>query len=416
MTAEKRRTSLFFHRRKDEPVFKQIINFNDEKINVLLLGNSGCGKSTLINAVLGREEAETGYGRAVTKNIEVYQDDSLPFRMIDTVGYEYGLFKQYRIRNDLSNFSEESIKNKDVRKLIHIIWYCIDGTAKRIDQEALAYINSVTKSWKGIPVIFVITKSYSETEVKENLNMAWQAVDQFNRKHRHNPIHLQDVIPVVAKEYRISDTVVIPPRGLDTLLKRTNDLMPQARKLADNAIRSIDIKIKRDRANLIIGTATVSSAAVGAIPIAVPDATVLVPIQSKMVRELSKTYQQEDDKTNNDITRIVLQIGATTIAGRALVKALKQIPVLNIAAALIDAIVAAAVTLVLGKTTALVFERIYTGEFDPEAFPIDEEIKRIYEDLMPSVMEQIKGFAEETKGSITLADIKKFFTSLSRTG
>ena len=34
---------------------EKYINFSDDKINVLLLGNSGCGKSTLINAFLGRE-------------------------------------------------------------------------------------------------------------------------------------------------------------------------------------------------------------------------------------------------------------------------------------------------------------------------------------------------------------------------
>ncbi|MBR2675281.1 MAG: 50S ribosome-binding GTPase [Solobacterium sp.] len=401
-----------FSKRKKQTDYEKIIHLNDDRINVLLLGNSGCGKSTLINAVLGREEAETGTGTAVTKNIEVYEDANLPFRMIDTVGYEYGLFKQYRIKNDLNRFSEESVRKKDVQKLIHIIWYCIDGTSKRIDQEAMNYISSVTKSWKGIPVIFVITKSYSETEIAENRRMAEEAVAVYNKKHRHNPINVQDVIPVVAKEYRVNETTVIPPSGLDTLLLRTNELTPKAKRLADEAIRSIDIKIKNDRANLIITTAAAASAAIGAVPIAVPDSTVLIPIQSRMIKELTKAYDLQEDELNRDISKKVLQIGATTIAGKAIVKALKQVPVLNVAASLVDAAVAGTVTFVLGKTSAMIFERVYTGEFDPLSMPVDEELKRIFDDLMPDITEQLTGFLEETKGSLTLNQIKDFFESL----
>ena len=40
--------------------YEKIIDQQDEKINVLLMGVSGCGKSTLINAILGEEAAKTG--------------------------------------------------------------------------------------------------------------------------------------------------------------------------------------------------------------------------------------------------------------------------------------------------------------------------------------------------------------------
>lgn len=44
---------------------------------MLVIGNSGVGKSTLINAVLGKEVAETGWGTAgTTKELKKYEKNS----------------------------------------------------------------------------------------------------------------------------------------------------------------------------------------------------------------------------------------------------------------------------------------------------------------------------------------------------
>ena len=51
---------------RDKSGYEEIIDMNDGRINVMLLGTSGCGKSTLINAMLGEEKAETGIGMAPT--------------------------------------------------------------------------------------------------------------------------------------------------------------------------------------------------------------------------------------------------------------------------------------------------------------------------------------------------------------
>ena len=100
--------------KKRAPKYEQIIAMDDDKINVLILGTSGCGKSTLINSILEVNEAPTGVGEAVTKEIAIYQNDELPFRMIDSVGYEYGLFKQARIKRDIAKFCKEGVKSADI--------------------------------------------------------------------------------------------------------------------------------------------------------------------------------------------------------------------------------------------------------------------------------------------------------------
>ena len=57
--------------------------------NVLVIGNTGVGKSTLINAVLGEEKAKIGWGtRGGTDRLQIYESEELPFRLIDTVGFD----------------------------------------------------------------------------------------------------------------------------------------------------------------------------------------------------------------------------------------------------------------------------------------------------------------------------------------
>ena len=70
---------------------------NMQKGNVLVIGNSGVGKSTLINAVLGDDRAETGWGTAgTTSELKIYENSNLPFRVIDSIGFEPSFLKRTR--------------------------------------------------------------------------------------------------------------------------------------------------------------------------------------------------------------------------------------------------------------------------------------------------------------------------------
>ena len=59
-----------------------------------------------------------------------------------------------------------------------MIWYCVDGTFKRLMKENLKILNSITKFFKSVPVIIVITKSYSQPERKENIEMISNALSK----------------------------------------------------------------------------------------------------------------------------------------------------------------------------------------------------------------------------------------------
>ena len=77
--------------------------------NVLVIGNSGVGKSTLINSVLGEECAVTGYGTTgTTQELSIYENDNVPFRLIDTVGFEPSFRKASKAVRSVKKWSRES--------------------------------------------------------------------------------------------------------------------------------------------------------------------------------------------------------------------------------------------------------------------------------------------------------------------
>ena len=409
-------TSKISKKRNNETNYDQIISMNDEKINVLILGTSGCGKSTLINSILGKEVAKTGNGEAVTDKIEVYQSEELPFRMIDTVGYEYGLFNQLKVKRDIAKFCKEGVKTKDLEKLIHMIWFCIDGTSKKITQEVLGYIKSVTKDWKNVPVIIVFTKSYSSKEVDENISMAKNAIEKYNSNHKNKELNVKDIIPVVAKTYQIDDTVYVPSTGLDTLIDRTEELLPEAKKIGNDSIREIDIKIKNSMANGIIGTASTISTTIGAVDITgIADATLLIPTQTVMLNRIASIYGIKDENSTNNIIDTIIQVGGTTIAGKALIKALRMVPGLNIAGAVLNAAVAGTVTFAAGEISNTIFQRIYKKELDPKSVDWEKEITKMFKDYLPEIIAVIEKLGIDTNGKFDIKKIGSVLEELSKT-
>ena len=387
-------------RNREKAGYEEIIDMNDGRINVMLLGTSGCGKSTLINALLGEEKAKTGIGDPVTKEIEVYQSDKLPFRMIDTVGYEFDLLHQHKTRNDIAKFGRDGVKQKNMEKLIHMIWFCIDGTVKRIDQSVLNYIKSVSDDWKGVPIILVFTKSYSEIEEAENVQMARDAIHKYNSRHTKRPLMIEEIIPVVAKLYPINDTFSVAPRNLDILVEKTNELAPKGIRIANNAVKEIDAGIKRNMAQSIVAGATTAACAVGAIPIPTPDAAILVPLQTAMMGAIARTYGIRENSQVNAIVNSVLKVGMTTIAGRTLLNQLKLIPGLGAAGSALNAVTAGIITFAAGEISITMFERVYKGDVEYKAVDWEAEAISLFSNYMPGIMKAVQNYADKHDGVI----------------
>lgn len=337
-----------------------------EKANVLVMGNSGAGKSTLINSVFKFERAAVGSGDAVTEKMEIYETEDVNFRAIDTKGLEYGILAQIHTKNLIRRWSKDSVKKNNEEKYIHIIWYCIDATSKRIFDKNLDSIKNVAKMWKNVPIIIVLTKSYSETETEDNINMVKKCL----AKYKDNKwLNVVDIIPVISSQFSINSETIIPPTGVDKLVEKTNDVMPEAFKINKESVFDFSLRMKRANANALTATATSGAAIIGAVPISIADSLILMPLQSGLVIGISKIYGIKKENTDfNSIENAIIDSGAVTLGAKTVISLLKAIPGLNIAAALMNAVVAAVITAVVGEITIGIMEKVVKGEVDPNNF------------------------------------------------
>lgn len=328
------------------------------KGNVLVIGNSGVGKSTLINAVLGDNVAKTGWGtKGTTEKLEIYDSNEIPFRIIDTIGFEPSFFKKRAAINAVKKWSKNAAKEGNTDNKINMIWFCIDGTSSKLFPETIKNLSSATSIWESVPIIVVITKSYATPEREKNIEMVTNAFAQ-QKKHSKN---LRKIIPVVASPFVLDDTAFAAPAGITELIDATNDLMPIGIKSADEDIAKFKLNRKRALAQSVVGTATTTGVIVGAVPIPFSDALLLSPIEFCEITALAKIYGIKNDKDSKRLWDSIIEIGTVSGAAKTLISALKAIPGINIAAGVLNAVIAGIIVSAIGEGCIYVFEQIYLG-------------------------------------------------------
>lgn len=337
--------------------------------NVLVIGKSGVGKSTLINAVLGEDTAEVGGGiSGTTKEMEIYQSDAIPFRVIDTVGFEPNFFKRRKAINEVKRWSKRSADAKGKedtegadapdRNEINVIWFCVDGTSRKLFPETIRDLSRATKMWESVPVIVVITKSYSMPERKENIQLVYNAF----ASQKNISKNLKKVIPVVAETYALNDTAFAAPDGLTELIDATNDLLPEGIKAARKDIARFKLKRKQAYAHSVVAASAAAGVAIGAVPVPIPDAAILVPLETMEINAIASIYGVKKNEDSRKLLETLIAAGAAGIAAKAAINAVKAVPGINLAAAAVNGCVAGCVVAALGESARYVFEKIYLGE------------------------------------------------------
>jgi uncharacterized protein (DUF697 family)/GTPase Era involved in 16S rRNA processing len=351
--------------------------------NVLVIGNSGVGKSTLINALLGEERAKTGWGtEGTTEELAIYESEKLNFRLIDTVGFEPSWFKGMRAINAVIKWSKNSAKEGHADTQINVIWFCVEGTAGKLFAKSIHDLSRATSMWPSVPVIVVITKSYSEPDRTRNIEMVYNAFAK-QKKYTKN---LRKVIPVVAQVFVLNDNAFAPPEGLTELIEATNELMPEGMKSSEHDIAAYKLNRKRFMSQAIVSVSTTAAVVVGAVPIPFPDATILMPLEVALVNSLAQVYEIKKDEASKNLFNTIVEVGTVSIVARQAIGAAKAIPGLNIGAAALNAIVAGSIVAVLGEGTIYVFEQIYLGN---KAVTYIEWVKKMFNTKFTSSLQEI---------------------------
>ena len=373
----------------------------DSKANILVLGTSGAGKSTLINAVVGKEVAKVGSGKHSTEKMEAYEPEGLNFRLIDSRGFEYNFWNTRKTVKDMKSWVADGLKDKKPR--IHMLWFCVDATSKRFTGQTMKTLEEVKKEWKDVPIIVVLTKSFFIAEDEENIEMVKET---FRKRAKRTGMPVA-IVPVLAQPPKGEN---ILPRGIEDLVAITEKNLDAAVRDSEFAVKKYDLKSKRLKAQALTLGAATSGVAVGAIPISFPDAAILTPIEATLISAIARVYKldEKDDFTKKLISRIV-ESGTVGIVAKMALNQLKLIPGLaNLAADVLNAIVAGAIIAGIGEAATIIMEKAYLGEINKEDF---EWINRVVEEQMGTIVKKITKFTSEHMGSINITDIIKAILS-----
>ena len=181
-----------------------------------------------------------------------------------------------------------------------------------------------------------------------------------------------------------SDTVV---HGLQELLDTTYEVVPGAARNALTAAQGVDSRRKKDAATAVIKQATVVASGIGAIPIPVADAALLVPTQVARMARISAIYGLPRSKVRALSTASsAILTGGATYAGRYVVtQLLRLVPGGIITGSVISSAVAASLTQAIGSAWVKVCEHSVTlTEADQESFFKSPEVAKVFHSYLRS--------------------------------
>ena len=359
-----------------------------EKPNVLVVGFNGVGKSTLIKTVLGDEAMKKPKAASSVKHedFRVYENEKVPFRLIDTVGIEPGFLKEQRAVKAVRKWSGNTLKGGKTEHQISAIWFCVDKYTSKLFPKTIDSFMDAISLWKDVPIVVVITQSYEEDDVKQTKEIVEKA---FLSKKKY-ATKLTEVLSVIAKPKQTDEGEMLPPMGIPELIELTNSLLPAGLQASEKDMAKYLLSRKRAMSHAVVSVATLAGITAGGIAIPAVDLMVLKPTESLEIESIFKIWGIKKTKKAKELLKLIVDIGTVSLTGKALVSSLKLIPGINLGAASVNAIISGTIVFALGEAAAYVFEQIATGK---KTIDDMEWVKKVLQDSLSSTVLDKVAFA-----------------------
>jgi uncharacterized protein (DUF697 family)/GTPase SAR1 family protein len=299
--------------------------------NILITGQTGVGKSTLVNAVFRAELAEEGVGRPVTQRVQRHDAPGVPVTIFDTPGIELG-DAENAVIGDFKRTIAASRRGQ-AGSFIHIAWYCIDAGQTRIQGYDIDVVRALADE---VPVILVLTQCIDE----ERVGALEQAIAAEQLPIQGTPVR------TLAKARQVGGHT-IEPTGLEGLVQRTEEILPKAVKGAFVNAQGVVISLKAKYARAVVTASAATAGAIGAAPIPVSDAVILMPVQIGMLGGITAVFgiEMSPQTTTRLVVGLVGEGGVTQVGRQMAAGLLKVIPGVSV----VNAGVASALTAALGE-------------------------------------------------------------------
>lgn len=324
-------------RRQFEAEHQKTRQKNFKRPNILVIGYTGAGKTSLIQTILGNDlvpESKIGSGKPVTQGYEYFENELI--RLWDSKGFELG-HTEAEFMENTRRFLRERQNDPDVDNHIHLIWYLIQGPSARVTDCDRSLIQNILPKNRTLVAISKvdITRPQQEAAIREIVESCGIPASQI---------------------FAVSDAQA-RSIGVRELVARSYEMLPDAYRAAfvdaqivDREMKIAEIRSRKGKASAIISTATAAAAAIGATPIPVSDAPILMGVQVSLIGSLAALYDLPKEGLKQLAYPLLLRMVGIYTASSLL----KLFPFLGSA---INAAVAGTLTGALGWYVANKFEK-----------------------------------------------------------
>jgi len=317
--------------------------------NVLVCGQTGSGKTSLVQAICGEglvPDDAIGDGVPTTDGFDEYADEHI--RIWDSIGFEPGDTGESFVRQ-VRGFVRRSLSDTAPEEHVHLVWHAIQACGARITDCDLYLLREV---FRPEHTIVVLTKADIARPAQIEAMTARLTEAGVDRER------------IVAASDRKSGAL-----GCRELVELSYRLLPEACRESFLEAQEIDrearlavIHGRRGKAAAIIAAATAASAGIGAVPIPIADAALLIPVQMGMIASLAALYGVGREAIQHSVLPFVARVvGLYTVSSL-----LKWFPVLG---SVVNAAVAASLTGAMGWFVQGRFLAMAVAEADGEAVP-----------------------------------------------